>query len=351
MAEFIELLATPDLVGYAQNFSVSRPALPGDRLMPDQKTSNLTAKYMTMANAAYLPTMATVHALDAEAEIGSRPTASIVTVEKLLIKRKINLSERVRLLRNHGVNVDSELLTYIYDDMGRLAEGVKTRTEVAKQELLATGKMTINENHVDTTIDFGVPTANVGYTFDWSTEAKSKKMLDDFQKVKDAATNVGRVIREVEMSSKVFNAIAKEASIQTALFGSASVGRLASQDEVTGLLSRLFGIERITINDNVYNIEQAGGTVSTKRYFPEDKISFMATAANGTIGAGLWGVTPEEEEQNAFTQVSSDQYITLTQWKTPDPVAVWTKASGMFIPVLPDPYALFVATVTFPASV
>lgn len=34
-----------------------------------------------------------------------------------------------------------------------------------------------------------------------------------------------------------------------------------------------------------------------------------------------------------------------TQWATPDPVAVWTKATGLFIPVLPDPNGLFVASV------
>ena len=295
MAEFIELLKEAELIDFGRNFSIERPALPGDRLLPDMKTQNIAAKYLAMADSAYLPTMATVHALDAEAEIGSRPTASVITVEKLLIKRKINMSERVRLLRDHGVQ-NNEILDYIYDDMGRLAEGVKTRTEVAKQELLSSGNITIDENHVDAEIDFGVPSANVGYTFDWSSNTKAKSILDDFQKIK-----------------------------------------------------RLFGIERITINDLTYNYEKAAGTLTTARYFPQNKISFMATLANGSIGAGLWGVTPEEEAQGAFTAASSDQYITMTQWQTPDPVAIWTKASGMFIPVLPDPNGLFVATVTFPS--
>ena len=33
-------------------------------------------------------------------------------------------------------------------------------------------------------------------------------------------------------------------------------------------------------------------------------------------------------------------------WATEDPVAKWTKASGMFIPVLPDVYGMVIATVT-----
>ena len=233
--------------------------------------------------------------------------------------------------------------------MARLAEGVKTRTEVAKQELLATGKMTINENHVNTTIDFGVPTDHTNKAFDWSTEAKAKTILDDIQGVRDAAIATGRVLREIVTSSAVLSLLAKSAVIQNALFGSAFAGRLATQDEITSLFSRLFGIERITVNDQVYNYEKADGTLTTQRYFPKNKIAFLATMANGSFGAGLWGVTPEEEAQGAFTAASQNQYITMTQWQTPDPVAIWTKASGMFIPVLPDPNGLYIATVTLPS--
>ena len=80
-----------------------------------------------------------------EARIGVRPTWEEIKVEKLLIKEKINLSERVRLLKNTGVNANDAILRYVFDDMGRLANNVKTRTEVAKMELVGTGKVTVNE--------------------------------------------------------------------------------------------------------------------------------------------------------------------------------------------------------------
>ena len=70
--EFVELLKEAELLDFGQNFNIARPELSGDRLFPDQKTQNITAKYLAMSDSAYLPTMATVHALDAEAQIGSR---------------------------------------------------------------------------------------------------------------------------------------------------------------------------------------------------------------------------------------------------------------------------------------
>ena len=49
------------------------------------------------------------------------------------------------MLENGAFN-DSALIDFVYDDWGRLAEGVRCRTEVAKMEVLSTGKMTIKEN-------------------------------------------------------------------------------------------------------------------------------------------------------------------------------------------------------------
>lgn len=39
------------------------------------------------------------------------------------------------------------------------------------------------------------------------------------------------------------------------------------------------------------------------------------------------------------------QFVTCTRWDTPDPVATWTKASGVFIPVLPNVYGHIIATI------
>ena len=47
------------------------------------------------------------------------------------------------------------------------------------------------------------------------------------------------------------------------------------------------------------------------------------------------GETPEELEYRQFIQEENRSFVTLSMWATPDPVAVWTKASGMFVPVAP----------------
>lgn len=342
MPDILNLISDADRLDFSQNLSIARPAYLGDRLFPDQKTENMVAEYLRLVNGAAMPVMATVHALDTEAEIGSRPVFDKTRVEKLLIKRKINQTERVRMLTESGVYKDDAIVRYVFDDMRLMADAVKVRTEVAKMEVLSTGKMTIIENNLNMTIDYGVPSENVGFKFDLSASAD---IIGQIQAVVDAASDNGETITEMITSRAIVRKLAANKGIQTMIFGTAGQGTYVPNDRLQALFGQLFGFSTITTNDLRYKVQRASGQEEPKRFFPDNKISFISTAAS-SFGSGLWGVTPEEAEYGQYGEKSANQYITITQWATPDPVAVWTKASGMFIPVLPNVNGLFVATDT-----
>lgn len=341
MPNILELISDADRLDFSRNLSVARPAYPGDRIFPDQKTENIKAEYLRLADGATLPVMATVHALDTEAEIGSRPVFDKVTVEKLLIKRKINQTERIKLLTENGVYTDDAIVRYVFDDMRLMADSVKVRTEVAKMEVLSTGKMSISENHVTETIEYGVPTSNVSFEIDLGVDAD---IIGQIQAIADAAANNGQTLTEAITSNKILRKLTTNKGIQTLIYGSVGQGTYVTTERIQTLFGQLFGFSTITTDDLRYKVQRADGAEETKRFYPENKITFIATGSSGQFGVGLWGVTPEEETYGPYTGKNNDQYITITQWETPDPVATWTKASGMFIPVLPDPNALFVAT-------
>lgn len=339
MADILTLISDVDRLSFSQTLSVARPAYLGDRLFPDQKTENLKAEYLRLANGATLPVMATVHAFDTEAEIGSRPTFDKMEVEKLLIKRKINQTERVRLLSESGVYSDDAIVRYVFDDMRLMADAVKVRTEVAKMEVLSTGKMNIKENRLDMQVNYHVPAENTTFELDLSEDAD---IIGQLQTIADQAADNGYTITEAVTSNKVLRKLATNKGIQTLIFGAVGQGTYVPNERLRGLFSQLFGFGTITTYDLRYKTQKADGTELTHRFFPEDKITFIGAPQ---VGVGLWGVSPEEAEYGQYNDKSADQYITITQWATPDPVAVWTKATGLFIPVLPDPNALFIATV------
>lgn len=340
MPDILNLISDAERLEFSQNLSVSRPSYIGDRIFPDQKTENIKAEYLRLAEGASIPVMATVHAFDTEAEIGTRPVFDKTEVEKLLIKRKINQTERVRLLTENGVYADDAIVRYVFDDMRMMADAVKVRTEVAKMEVLATGKMTIKENNLDLTVDYGVPKANTGFKLDLSADAD---IIGQMQAIADAAAESGNALTEIVTSNKVLRKLAANKGIQTMIYGSIGAGTYVPASRLSELFTELFGFGTITTNDLRYKTQTAAGKEATKRFFPDDKLAFLSNGTAASFGAGLWGVTPEEAEYGQYSDKSADQFITITQWATPDPVAVWTKASGLFIPVVPNPSGLFIA--------
>lgn len=343
MADILNLISDAERLAFSQNLSVARPAYIGDRIFPDQKTANLKAEYLRLAEGANIPVMATVHAFDTEAEIGSRPVFDKTEVEKLLIKRKINQTERVRLLTENGVYADDAIVRYVFDDMRLMAEAVKTRTEVAKMEVVATGKMTIKENNLNLTVDYGVPTKNTGYKIDFGADAD---IVGQIQVIADAAAESGNALTEIVTSNKILRKLAANKGIQTLIYGTVGAGTYVPAERIRSLFAELFGFGTITTNDLRYKTQTASGVEATKRFFPDDRMAFLSNGTAASFGVGLWGVTPEEAELGQYSEKSADQFVTITQWATPDPVAVWTKASGVFIPVVPNPNGLFVAADT-----
>lgn len=340
MPSVLTMITDKDRLDFSQNYSIARNYV-GDRLFPDIKTENLEAEYERLSEGMDLPTAAMVHAFDTEAAIGVRPGFEKVNVEKLLIKEKINQSERLRQLLNHGVR-ESNLIDYVYDDMGRLSDSVKTRTEIAKMEVMSTGKMTINENGLNFAINFQV---NKFKTLKgW--EDPTHDILGDVADMVQMALDKGYVVNTALTSTKMRSYMLKNEGIMKAIKGVNFVGMAITPAEVSNLLLSLYGLNMV-IDDDMYGIANKENTTRTpKRFLPDNVFTLYVSTGNGKIGTGLWGVTPEEEKASAFTSLSKKQFITISQWATPDPVAEWTKASGVFIPVIPNPYGIVIGTLT-----
>lgn len=329
-------------------FDVTRQNDPIDTLFGDLRTDNLIAEWETIASEYQIPSMAQFHGFDTESQTTVRVPIDSHNVEKGLIKVKINQSERMRALLNRGVRRDA-LYDYVLDDGINLAEQVFTRSKVAKNELLATGKVTIKENDLNLTVDYGVPAANFNYTVDLSA---SGDVAGDIQKIVDAALAKGVVITGMVTSRKNITAMRKNENVQKAINGNYNVGALVRRSALDAYLDEEFGIGTIITNDLVYALPRkvaANGhlTNTTKRYFPENKITFFGTVNGNTLGTGLWGNPPEMDGIDMQGRNSAEfPYVYLSQWQEKDPAVIWTKASALFMPVLYNPDSLYGATVT-----
>lgn len=326
----LESITEEERLNFSQSFDVKRPGIL-DTIFPDVKTQYLKAEYYRLMSGQRLPEVAFVHALDTEAEIGTRPGFEKVLTEKLFIKRKINQSERLRQAIENGVPDNEALKNFVFDDAANLFESVVARANVMKGQFLSTGAVTVKENHVDMGIDYGVPaTAKVTLT-NWATPEAD--IMGDIQKMVTVAEDNGYVVNKALTSLKMINYMRNNTAMQTAVLGAANK-RLLTKQELANLLMQEYAIT-IDRCDEKFRFRKADGSLKTGRYFKEDVFTLYEADANGSFGTGLWGVTPEELEYRQFIQEENRSFVTLSMWATQDPVAVWTKASGMFVPVAP----------------
>lgn len=326
----LESITEEERLNFSQSFDVKRPGIL-DTIFPDVKTQYLKAEYYRLMAGQRLPEVAFVHALDTEAEIGTRPGFEKVLTEKLFIKRKINQSERLRQAIENGVPDNEALKNFVFDDAANLFEGVVARANVMKGQFLSTGAVTVKENHVDMGIDYGVPTTAKVTLTNWATPEAD--IMGDIQKMVTVAEDNGYVVNKALTSLKMINYMRNNTAMQTAVLG-ADNKRLLTKQELANLLMQEYAIT-IDRCDEKFRFRKADGSLKTGRYFKEDVFTLYEADANGSFGTGLWGVTPEELEYRQFIQEENRSFVTLSMWATQDPVAVWTKASGIFVPVAP----------------
>lgn len=329
---------------------VARPNDPVDQLIDDTKTDNLVAEWESLASEFQIPVMAQFHGFDTEAQTTFRVPIDRHNIEKGLIKVKIDQSERLRALMGRGVQRESALTEKVLNDGYNLAEQVFTRSKVAKNELLATGKITIKENNLDLTVDYGVPAGNLNLSLDVGAGATTP-LDEQLLTITENARADGAPITGIYTSAAVLNSLRKNANIQKAINGAAMVGQLVRNNDLRAYLNDEYGIARILTNDATYSLPLTMGSngrpvVDTKRYYPNAKVTFFS--ANGKVGDGLWGDPPEVTAGKFNTAQTSEvsPFVYVDQYTEDDPKVVWTKASALFMPVLYNPNSLYVAAVT-----
>jgi hypothetical protein len=284
---------------------------------------------------------ATFRQFDAPAPFGSRPGVTRVSGELPPISRQLRLSEYDRLrLRASGAN--EAILSAIYDDARALARQIAARFEVARADALVNGKVTINENGVSAVVDFGRAAGNTVTAGTAWTDLVNADILTDLVNWRDAYIAVNGAAPETTLTSTyVRRLMQRNAKVIAAVAGTQTGRTRVNEAELNELLASE-GIPELTIND---------AQLTSGRIVPQDKVIYLPAAGNPTdpssseLGATLSGTTSESLEPGYGLEGGEEPGIVAGTYKSQDPVAVFTKAAAIGLPVLANPNLSFAADV------
>lgn len=321
----MELFTQNEVLSYVRDREY-KPLL-GETLFPERKQPSL--KLDQLSGGSRIPIAASIHDFDTEAEIGSR-IANKQELELSLIKRKMQLKETdIIALENPRTPAEQAYLVgQVYNDIDSLVQGVRARVEAMRMEVLAAGQVTVKENGLNFTLDYHVPTEHkeaLTGTNVWTNE--NSDPLADIERWIDALdTKPTRALT----SRKIYRALATHPKIIAAIFGKDS-GRVVSQADLDAFMET-HGYPVIRTYDEKYKVQEANGTYTTKKYFPENKFAMFN---EDLLGETLYGPTAEETWLTRDPAVDTSlvgNVLASVYDETRDPVGTWTKAVATALP-------------------
>jgi len=335
MPNILELFDQKSILDYVNNRQY--PALLGEQLFPERKVQGL--EFDMLKGGSKVPIIASVHAFDTEAEIGSRE-ASKQAMELAFIKRKMQLREKDLIaLRNPRTPAEQAFLEkQVYHDLDVLIAGVRARVEAMRMEALAEGTITLDENNLEATISYHVPKDHqeelVGETL-WSEPTS-----DPIEDLTRWSETLDGVPTRILTSTPVRSALLKHPKVLK-LFK--TVGVLPTIDNLNSVLSQL-GLPKIAVYDQKYRKQQADGAYQIKRYFPSNRLVMMG---DELLGETLYGDTPEESRllASGSNDYKVGQVFATLYESNLDPVGTWIKAAATAFPSFPAADEVFQAKV------
>lgn len=326
----------PALVSFSDDFDYihATSQFPIFDLFPVEMTSDIKLSLYNLMEGSDTPVAAFVHGLDTESRIGDRPNYVVTDVELFLIKEKIDQGERLK--KKFGSSTlsltERKLLESIYNDVANMMSRVINRIAAMACELVTSGKITVNENNVSKTVDFGLPESHKDAWTGWGDPTHD--IMGDINAIKKRSKNK---IKRAFMSDKIIGYIMNNNFIKSVANSSVPI-QFVTQEWTLSYLKAIFNIDFV-VTSGTYK-DRASEGAKEYNLFDQDVISFVTT--DGEIGKTF--VTPAPEVDSGIED-SVRGYVAVTTWYEYDRAVTWVKASAMALPCPKDINMFYIVTV------
>jgi hypothetical protein len=333
-----------ELTGYAREAAANLPQNQFQlaRWLPNRPIDDLD--YRFTRGAGGLIDAAEYRAYDAESPIGARPGLTRVSGELPPISRKVRLGEydRLKQRRDPQLQVRNGLLS----DSEAMTRQVAARIELARGDALANGSVTINENGVVATVDYGRSGSHaVSAGTLWSDTTNATPIVNMLSWHSTYRATNGVSAGAVLVSDTVMTYVLRNAEVRGMLAANGTTPSIATRTGLNAILEA-HGLPPFIVIDEQVKVAGVAtrvlpATVALLVPAPGDPNSPDGTE----LGATLWGTTAESLDPSYGIEAGEEPGIVAGVYSTEDPIALWTKAAAISLPVLANPDLTFRATV------
>lgn len=306
---------------------------------------NFGLTYNFNINVLQVTDAATFRAFDTEAPFGRVPGSQQRSGQLPPISRKLRITEYDQL---RVANQPDAIGLKEEDYAERVGAQIGARLALAQGQVVETGLITLAENNLSFTIDFGRSGGNtVTAGTLWSTiSAPAVTDLTNWKATYVALNGYPPAV--AMMSSAIMAALQKNTSVILAATGQAAANAplIISQAQVRAFFVD-YGFGRIVLNDDVVAV--AGATTriigSTKLVWLPESGGVSLGGAGGTLGSTDFGI-PSEALDSKYGIADGDKPgLFAAALDSDDPSGLNVLGSAIALPVLSAANATFAAAV------
>jgi len=315
-------------------------------------TTQLTWESLSGSGGA--PVMADVVEYNASAPLKTRRSVTKISgdIPKITLKRQMDeedLNDYNTMKAMAGGGSKADLLKLVFDDVDFCYTGVMARTEHLCMQALSYGSLALtaaNNNGIvtETTVDFGIPSANkTAVDTIWSTAASATPIADIKEKVEDAREN-GHVITKIIMDLATFNYLAATDEAKETFAGWRGVTSKTKQYlDLASVNMLLEGhlLPPIQIVNSAVRFESLAHAMTSVAPWKTGYVTFVTDQRVGQVKHG-----PIAEENLAAAKkiavMNKRDHVLISKWSSLDPVAEFTKGQANAFPTFNDVDSIYI---------
>lgn len=281
---------------------------------------------------------------DGRIHVSDRDTGAQAEVSLLPLSDSLNQGEyetlQLAFARTGGTRTEA-LTNAIYNDAEVLTRHAWNRLELAIGDILADGKLTINDDGFQGEADFGVPADQI-VTAGTKWDAGGK-VLADLEAWSDVAAKGGSNMTDMIVSRKTLRKMLRAKDVVDSVYGAQTGRTSVTVEDLRTALADLNLPANITVSDTVLDVDG----VAT-RAIPEDKVIMTAAPISELIEV-RFGVsaTALELVNSNHAEMSFEDAPGLVGVivKEGPPYRQFSFIDGVVMPILRDGKSLMVASI------
>jgi Phage major capsid protein E len=313
-----------------------------DRYLPDLLNDEL--EYVIDQQSFQDVDVAEYRAFDTQPRLTGRQGFDRIRGSLAPVSRQIALTEeerlRLRALQSGGAQGRAAQVNQIYADAERMTRAVKARLELAKGQVLQTGKFTLAENGLVMEADFSMPaTHKPTAQTTWATNT-TDILADLLTWMQLYVDDNGFEPGEMVLSRKILGYMINNNKMKEAAAFAGTTPARINLETVQAILASN-GLPPIIVNDTTVRVN---GTAT--RVIAEDKVLFMPPQGV-PLGNTHYGITAEALvlAEAGKIQERDAAGIVAVNLRNDNPVQTFTLATAIAVPVLGNPNAIICADV------